>query len=74
MKGTAMSSRHHRVFSAAMVALIVLMFSASIALAHAVDDPSPTHRIIDSALIPLLGLGMIAVVSLIMWHRNRHQA
>lgn len=65
--------RRHRITTAVLLALLATMLAVNGALAHASEDPSLAHQILDSALIPVLGVTALAAVSLSWWRTRGKQ-
>lgn len=66
--------RRHQLTTAVLLAILAITLAAGSALAHASEDPSLAHQILDSAMIPVLGVAALAVVTLSWWRvRDNHQ-
>lgn len=63
-------NRVHKMLSAIAFALLTMMLTAAGALAHAAEDPSLAHRVLDSAAVPTLGLTVIGAVTVVWWWKN----
>jgi hypothetical protein len=49
------------------------MLLADPALAHETGDPSVSHQLFDSALLPVLGVAALVTVSVIWWRSKPHR-